>query len=720
MFENLSLRAKITLGNTVSLVFLVALGVLSVRSIQHLNETDDWVDHTHRVIHKALNIEKAAVDMETGMRGFLLAGNESFLAPYNDGKVRFDSLIKALKVSVSDNPPQVALLEQAETTIGDWQRSVTESAIALRRDIGNAQTMNDLAVEVGEDKGRVYLDRIRSLLGAFSIEEDAEVVRKEAALENSQEGDGTTEAFLTLQQTYKIREQITAIEKTMLDMEAGMQGYLLTGKEAYLIPYTDGRNRIDFLLNDLKAKVNTSPAQLQRLNDIGTAVSAWRVQVSDKNIELRRRITESKTMDDISNLVAQERGKMFFDAFRDQMRAFVEHEEALLTERQAALDTAIASKKNTLILVVLAAVLISIPIAFWLSRSIMGPFQLIFGGLKSFSSKELSELSVAFSSVVKRMAESAGRVATVANNIDNVSQNLSQISNRQASSVEETSASTEEISGMVRINVQYAEESKDLSKEVGEKMTGLDDAMQKISESNHKIAELVKIIGEIGAKTTIIDEIVFQTKLLSFNASVEAERAGEHGRGFAVVAQEVGNLAQMSGKAATDISAIVKKSICEAESIAKENTCRVEKGSIIVEETKKQSNLVLEGASKIFDASNEQARGIQEISNAVESINKATQHAASIADQASSSSSELNKQAEDLNRMVLNLNSFLQGHDTPSTDEPENTVSDDLREHYEVQSLASIRSEIDNASHLTPDVPKEKEGNDNQAAWNRL
>ncbi|MGF1868208.1 CHASE3 domain-containing protein [Enterovibrio norvegicus] len=720
MFENLSLRAKITLGNTVSLVFLVTLGVLSVRSIQHLNETDDWVDHTHRVIHNALNIEKAAVDMETGMRGYLLAGNESFLAPYNDGKVRFDSLIKALKVSVSDNPPQVALLEQAETTIGDWQRSVTENAIALRRDIGNAQTMNDLAVEVGEDKGRVYLDRIRSLLGAFSIEEDAELVRKEAAFENSQEGDRTTEVFFALQQTYKIREQITAIEKTVLDMETGMQGYLLTGKEAYLIPYTDGRNHIDFLLNDLKAKVSSSPAQLQRLSEIGTAVSAWRVQVSDKNIELRRRIAGSKTMDDISNLVAQERGKMFFDAFRDQMRAFVEHEEALLIERQAALDTAIASKKNTLILVVLAAVLISIPIAFWLSRSIMGPFQLIFGGLKSFSSKELSELSVAFSSVVKRMAESAGRVATVANNIDNVSQNLSQISNRQASSVEETSASTEEISGMVRINVQYAEESKDLSKEVGEKMTGLDDAMQKISESNHKIAELVKIIGEIGAKTTIIDEIVFQTKLLSFNASVEAERAGEHGRGFAVVAQEVGNLAQMSGKAATDISAIVKKSICEAESIAKENTCRVEKGSIIVEETKKQSNLVLEGASKIFDASNEQARGIQEISNAVESINKATQHAASIADQASSSSSELNRQAEDLNRMVLNLNSFLQGHDTPSTDEPENTVSDDLREHYEVQSLASIRSEIDNASHLAPDVPKEKEGNDNQAAWNRL
>ncbi|MBE1277858.1 CHASE3 domain-containing protein [Enterovibrio baiacu] len=720
MFGNLSLRAKITLGNTVSLVFLVALGVFSVRSIQQLNETDDWVDHTHRVINKALSIEKAAVDMETGMRGYLLAGNESFLAPYTDGKVRFDALVNELKTTVSDNPAQVALLEQVETTINDWQRSVTEMAIELRRDIGNAQTMNDLVAAVSEDRGNAYLERIRSSLRAFEMEEKANLVVQDAALETSTEGDGSIQAFPTLQRTYQTLEQTSSIETTVLAMASGMQGYLLTGKDSFLIPYTDGRNRVDFLLNELKAKTSDKPAQRQRLNDIDAAVSAWRVQVADKNIELRRRIAGGKTMEDISTFVAQERGKAFFDTFRAQMSAFVEHEEVLLQERQVALDAAIASKKSTLIWVVLAAVLISIPFAFWVCHSIMRPFQLIFRGLKTFSSNELSELSVAFNSVVKRMAESAGRVATVANNIDNVSQNLSQISNRQASSVEETSASTEEISGMVRINVQYAEESKDLSKEVGEKMTGLDDAMRMISESNHKIAELVKIIGEIGAKTTIIDEIVFQTKLLSFNASVEAERAGEHGRGFAVVAQEVGNLAQMSGKAATDISAIVKKSIYEAESIAKENTCRVENGSAIVAETKTQSKLVMEGASKIFDASNEQARGIQEISNAVESINKATQHAASIADQASNSSSELNKQAEDLNRMVLNLNSFLRGHETPSTDEPENTVSDALREQYEVQSMTSIRREIDSATHSASDEPQEKEGNDNQAAWNRL
>ncbi|OEE62623.1 chemotaxis protein [Enterovibrio norvegicus FF-33] len=720
MFERLSLRAKIILGNAVSLLCLVFLGVLSLSSIKELKETDDWVDHTHRVIHQALQIENAAIDMETGMRGYLLAGDESFLAPYRAGKSRFTTLISELKVTVSDNPPQVLVLEKAETTIADWQQSVTENAIALRREIGSTQSMNGLSAEVNKDKGRAYLDRFGSLINTFKAEESALLSQIDVAVGDVEDINGTREALSSMKAKLQVMEQASLLETTVLTMASGVRGYLLTGNDAYLTSYTAGRNSIDFMLNDLKVSVNDNPKQMRTLNDIASVISEWQTQVFDRNIELRREIGEGKTMNDISNLVAQGRGKVFFDEFRRQIGAFIDREEQLLSERQATLEEALVATNNSLMFGVIAAILITIPIAIWLSRSIMRPFQSIFRGLHSFSSKELSDLNMAFNSVVKKMADSAGRLATVASSIDNVSQNLSQISNRQASSVEETSASTEEISGMVRINVQYAEESKDLSKEVGEKMTGLDDAMRMISESNHKIAELVKIIGEIGAKTAIIDDIVFQTKLLSFNASVEAERAGEHGRGFAVVAQEVGNLAQMSGKAATEISAIVKQSICEAETIAKENTCRVEKGSNIVAETRRQSNLVLEGASKIFDASNEQARGIQEISNAVESINKATQHAASIADQASSSSSELNKQAEDLNRMVLNLNSFLRGHETVIKDELETTVNVELRDKYEAQSLEGIRRQIDNAAHSLPDAPKEAEDSDNQTAWNRL
>ncbi|KXF82441.1 CHASE3 domain-containing protein [Enterovibrio coralii] len=718
MFETLSLRAKIILGNAVSLLFLIVLGAVSLNSLSKLEETDQWVDHTHRVINKALQIESSAVDMETGMRGYLLAGREQFLEPYNSGKKHFEELVTELKKTVSDNPAQVALLGEIESNIQEWQNTVTEDAISLRREIGDSKTMNDMAMVIAEARGKTYFDRFRGLIDTFVSRERGLLAQREQTFENAVSVEEIRDSVDWVAHTYQVIEQAFLIEAAALDMETGMRGFLLAGREEFLEPYNEGRSRINTLINDLKNKVNDNPAQVALLGDIDAVISEWRTQIAEQQILLRREIGDAKTMDDVSDLVAEARGKRYFDKFRGQIATFIEREDVLMTQRLAAAEATVSSTNYTLIFGVIIAVIVAIPTAYLLSNSIMRPFQNIFRGLRKFSTKELRELSVAFNGVVQRMSQSAGRVATVANSIDNVSQNLSQISNRQASSVEETSASTEEISGMVRINVQAAEESRDLSKQVGEKMSELDEAMNKISDSNQKIAELVKIIGEIGAKTEIIDEIVFQTKLLSFNASVEAERAGEHGRGFAVVAQEVGNLAQMSGKAATDIASIVKQSIGEAETIAKENTQRVDNGSAIVADTRRQSNQVLEGTTKISEASNEQARGIQEISNAVESINKATQHAASIADQASSSSSELSRQAEDLNRMVRNLNSFLRGHETSSVDDAPMSVNSQIQEDYERQSYSSIRDHVDNA--LGTEEVGSSVDRDNKVAWNRL
>lgn len=87
-------------------------------------------------------------------------------------------------------------------------------------------------------------------------------------------------------------------------------------------------------------------------------------------------------------------------------------------------------------------------------------------------------------------------------------------------------------------------------------------------ESHYKeIKEILEVIPLIKKKANIIDEIVFKTQLLSFNASIEAERAGENGRGFSVVAQEIGNLAQTSGSAAADISELIKSSLKKSQQL---------------------------------------------------------------------------------------------------------------------------------------------------------
>lgn len=277
--------------------------------------------------------------------------------------------------------------------------------------------------------------------------------------------------------------------------------------------------------------------------------------------------------------------------------------------------------------------------------------------------------------ITESVAEASHQVSAASSQLSNAAEQLSSASQEQAAATEQTSASLTEISGMVEANVQGAEKANEYARDVHsisevtkKSMEDLKSAMGEIFQSNGRIEQLVKVIEEIGEKTEVIDDIVFKTQLLSFNASVEAERAGEHGRGFAVVAQEVGNLAQMSGKAATEIAGIVKHSIKEATSVANENKSRVEKGETLATETgAKMSQVleslssILEATSKIVAASKEQSQGIGQITTSVDGLNQSTQEIASTAEESASASEELSGQAQSLLTLVQDLRGLVTG-----------------------------------------------------------
>jgi len=277
--------------------------------------------------------------------------------------------------------------------------------------------------------------------------------------------------------------------------------------------------------------------------------------------------------------------------------------------------------------------------------------------------------------ITTSVSDASTQVAAASSQLSNAAELLSSSSQQQASAVEETSASLTEITGMVEANFRDAERANEIartlettSESTRKAMDDLNSAMSSILESNRRIEALVKVIEEIGEKTDLIDEIVFKTQLLSFNASVEAERAGDNGRGFAVVAQEVGNLAQMSGKAAAEIAAIVKSSIKEAEEVARENKSRVENGGRLTVESKEklavslaQLRVILDGTHKIVAASKEQSQGINQISTAVDGINQSTQETAGTAEESASASAQLAGQAEALLSLVDELATIVTG-----------------------------------------------------------
>ncbi len=154
---------------------------------------------------------------------------------------------------------------------------------------------------------------------------------------------------------------------------------------------------------------------------------------------------------------------------------------------------------------------------------------------------------------MNRLPASAGDIAGRANGLSQIAVSLSESTAKQSASLQETAASMDEISAMVRRNSDSALSAASTSEEAtqivhegkgrGQEMiTSISDIadedreiMEQMLRSNERIEEIVAVIKNIAAKTNVINEIVFQTKLLSFNASVEAAWAGERGKGFSVV-----------------------------------------------------------------------------------------------------------------------------------------------------------------------------------------
>lgn len=277
--------------------------------------------------------------------------------------------------------------------------------------------------------------------------------------------------------------------------------------------------------------------------------------------------------------------------------------------------------------------------------------------------------------VTDEVAGSNKRVNRVVEGLSTASEQLASSSHQQASSIEEISSSLEEISGMVDATLKSSKETVQLSEKVSglvtkgsDSMTDLKAAVSHISESNTRVEQLSKLIEEIGQKTELIDEIVFQTRLLSFNASVEAERAGEHGRGFAVVAQEVGNLAQLSGKSASEISEIVRKTMKEAQEVTNVNRRSVENGVVLCKQTAQHlesiegaSQEILSSAHAILRASQEQNAGIQQINQNIQLINQSTQENAASAEECANGSKTLMAQSRKLTGVVGELELLVQG-----------------------------------------------------------
>jgi methyl-accepting chemotaxis protein len=248
------------------------------------------------------------------------------------------------------------------------------------------------------------------------------------------------------------------------------------------------------------------------------------------------------------------------------------------------------------------------------------------------SSQAIEHASKEMGNSSQRQNTSSSKVATAITEIDSMVEKTAEhaktLSERAKSGTQATST------GLTAVN--------QMNSVIETSATTLDSLLLQIEQITTQLSGITDFFGQIGEKTKLIDNIVFQTKLLSFNASIEAARAGDAGKGFSVVAEEVANLAKVSGQSSVEIAQMIEAGSQQITALLKSTQETVktlsattkaqmtngreaaERCQIAINEIVSQVSQFGTMAGELRAAAQEQASGVKEVSREIQEIDALT------------------------------------------------------------------------------------------------
>jgi methyl-accepting chemotaxis protein len=659
-----SLRFKILGQGIIPILFLFGLAGLGVYSTHLLLAGMGAVDHSHETIEKILAIQSDAANMQNGMRGYLLTGDEKNLESFKKAEQEVAERLKALAILVGV-PSRKKLLEDAEAILKNWKETVADPYIALRREIGDGKNLDDISALVAKRIGLQLFGKFRKEMGEFIERQQSIITRAQIQATKGVVGDDSTGSPSFVARAQETLDRAQQIMSAALNMETGQRGYLLAGEDDFLEPYEVGSIRVFSLLEEQKRAVSDDPEMVRATEAIQASLRDWVKKCTEPEIALRRKITASKTLADLRALVSKGEDEALFAQLRQILTAFNDSELATMRERKLEADRVTGLVQSMLVggaAVAAAAILL---IAFFLSGTITKPLLSAMGLAEAISDGDLSStlpvksrdevgrLCSSLNSMVVSLREQIGRLKegamVLAAAASEISSTVSQVARNAAQtsvSVTETTTTVEQVKQAAMLAGEKAKHVVEMSRQavhisesggqatldtiermhlIKEQMTSIRETVLRLSEHSRSIEDIMDTVHDLAG----------QSNLLAVNASIEAARAGDQGKGFAVVALEIKNLADQSKQATEQVGAILedtRKWVNAVMAATDQGATAVEAGvqqsSVAGQAIETLSGSVLasaQAASVIEATSEQQSIGVHQVSTAMGNIQNAVQ-----------------------------------------------------------------------------------------------